>query len=231
MNTNMNTAPQRQEIEELLPWHAAGTLSRRDAQRVGQALASDPELARQFELVSAELSETIHLNETLGAPSARAMNKLMAGIEAESGVARQAKPSFSFSTWVAEKLSSFSPRTLAYSATAAALAICLQFGVLTGVAVNTALKPASEYQTASGHPTTAPLTGSFALISFTPNAQMSDITGFLEKHKAMVVDGPRPGGLYRVRLAATALPRTEVDTIIARMREDGALVRFVAPTE
>ena len=27
-------APERQEIEELLPWHAAGTLSRRDAQRV-----------------------------------------------------------------------------------------------------------------------------------------------------------------------------------------------------
>ncbi|MGB8612795.1 MAG: hypothetical protein WCD60_14320 [Pseudolabrys sp.] len=38
-------APERQEIEELLPWHAAETLSRRDAQRVEEALARDPELA------------------------------------------------------------------------------------------------------------------------------------------------------------------------------------------
>ena len=60
-------------IEELLPWHAAGTLSRRDAERVEAALARDPELARRFELAREELSATIHLNETLGAPSARAI--------------------------------------------------------------------------------------------------------------------------------------------------------------
>jgi hypothetical protein len=37
---------ERHEIEALLPWHAAGTLSRRDADRVEQALACDCELAR-----------------------------------------------------------------------------------------------------------------------------------------------------------------------------------------
>ena len=62
-------APERQDIEALLPWHAAGTLSRRDSDRVEQALASDRELARRYELVREELNETIHLNETLGAPS------------------------------------------------------------------------------------------------------------------------------------------------------------------
>ena len=71
MTTTLN-APEREEIEQLLPWHAAGTLSRRDAQRVEQALQSDPELARQYALVREEFSETIHLNETLGAPSSRA---------------------------------------------------------------------------------------------------------------------------------------------------------------
>ena len=62
---------EREEIEALLPWHAAGTLSRRDAQRVETALEEDRDLARQFDLVREELGETIHLNETLGAPSAR----------------------------------------------------------------------------------------------------------------------------------------------------------------
>jgi hypothetical protein len=77
--TEINKQPGRHEIEELLPWHAAGTLSRRDADRVEQALAGERELARRYELVRQELAETIHLNET---PSARAMEKLFAAIDA-----------------------------------------------------------------------------------------------------------------------------------------------------
>jgi anti-sigma-K factor RskA len=79
----INKEPERHEIEALLPWYAAGTLSRRDADRVEQALASDRELARRYDLVREEFAETIHLNETLAAPSARAMEKLFAAIDAE----------------------------------------------------------------------------------------------------------------------------------------------------
>ena len=69
---------ERHEIEALLPCHAAGTLSRCDADRVEQALSDDPELARHYDLVRQELAETIHLNEMLGTPPARAMEKLFA---------------------------------------------------------------------------------------------------------------------------------------------------------
>jgi hypothetical protein len=79
----INEEPERHEIEALLPWHAAGTLSRRDANRVEHALAGDRELARQYELIREELVETIHLNETLGAPSPRAIERLFAAIDAE----------------------------------------------------------------------------------------------------------------------------------------------------
>jgi len=82
MNTK-NKETEHDEIENLLPWHAAGTLGRRDTQRVEEALANDPELARRFEMVREELGETILLNETLGAPSGRAMEKLFAKIDAE----------------------------------------------------------------------------------------------------------------------------------------------------
>ena len=81
MNTANNDT--RGDIEELLPWHAAGTLSPADAQRVQAALARDPELARRYELVREEFAQTIHLNETLGAPSPRAMQALFAKIDAE----------------------------------------------------------------------------------------------------------------------------------------------------
>jgi anti-sigma-K factor RskA len=82
--------PERHEIEALLPWYAAGTLSRREADLVERVLAGDNELARRYDVVRQELAETIHLNETLGAPSARAMEKLFAAIDIEeTGGARR----------------------------------------------------------------------------------------------------------------------------------------------
>ena len=71
------------EIEMLWPFHVAGTLNARDARRVDEALARDPELARQYAVIREEYAETIHLNESLGAPSVRAMQKLFAAIDGE----------------------------------------------------------------------------------------------------------------------------------------------------
>ena len=81
--TAINKQHARHEIEELLPWYATGTLSGREAERVEQALAGDRELAQRYELVRRELVETTRLNEALGAPSVRAMEKLFAAINAE----------------------------------------------------------------------------------------------------------------------------------------------------
>ena len=77
------------EIETLLPWYAAGTLRRRARQRIEAALRTDPALAQQAELVREELAETICLNESLGVPSARAMDRLMAAIDDETLAARK----------------------------------------------------------------------------------------------------------------------------------------------
>src|SRR5262244_260931 len=90
--TAINKHRGRHKIEELLPWHVTGTLSRRDADRVEQALAGDRELARRYELVRHELAETTRLNETLGGPSARAMEKLFAAIDAYEAGARCQAP-------------------------------------------------------------------------------------------------------------------------------------------
>ncbi len=70
---------ERRRIESLLPWYAAGTLSRSDADCVEQALASDIGLARSYALVLEELAETVYLNERLGGVA----EKLFAAIDAE----------------------------------------------------------------------------------------------------------------------------------------------------
>ena len=90
--TASNRQPTGHEIEELLPWYATGTLSGREAKRVEQALVGDRELARRYELVRQELAETARLNEALGVPSARAMEKLFAAINAEEARAPRPRP-------------------------------------------------------------------------------------------------------------------------------------------
>src|ERR1700742_1892164 len=122
------------EIEMLLPWHAAGTLNARDARRVEEALARDPELARQYAVIREEYAETISLNETLGAPSARAMQKLFAAIKAEPG--RKPSRSLRLRARVSEFFAGLSPRTLAWSAGLGAVALLVQAGVIGAVLMN-----------------------------------------------------------------------------------------------
>jgi hypothetical protein len=225
MNATNQDAPERSEIESLLPWHAAGTLSRRDAQRVEDALARDPELARHYALVRDELGETIHLNETLGAPSPRAMEKLFAAIDAEP--ARRQTGSFSLGGRVSEFFASLSPRTLAWSASAAAIAILLQAGLLADIALKDT--KTAGYQTASA-PTTDPGAGAFTLIRFAPQASSDDITKFLEANKLSIAAGPMAGGLYKVRVAVTGIPKGELANIVKKLQAD-KVVGFIATAE
>ena len=224
MNMIKNKASEREEIEALLPWHAAGTLSRRDAQKVEQALARDAELATQYETVRHDLVETIGLNESLGAPSARAMQKLMADIEADASTARRVKSSFNLGEWLSDRLSSFSPRTLAWSATAAALAIVLQAGLLAGMFVNEK-QGNSLFDTASVSKNEPAMQGTFALISFAPGASAADITKLMQAYNMKIVEGPS-GEMFTVKLAVTGMPKEDLARLIKQL-QDEKTVRFV----
>ena len=231
MNAMKQEAPEREEIEALLPWHAAGTLSRRDAQRVEEALARDPELARRYALVRDELGETIHLNETLGAPSARAMEQLFAKIDAEPARRQESfSASFNASLNLGSRISEFfaglTPRTLALASGAAMLAILVQAGFIAGVMLN---ETKTGYQTASA-PTTTPDAGTFALIRFAPQASADDVTKFLETNKLSIASGPTAGGLYKVRVAVTGIPKAELARIVKKLQED-KVVGFIATTD
>jgi len=222
MTTNKDT---HSEIEELLPWHAAGTLSRRDSQRVEEALARDPELARRYALVREELGETILLNETLGAPSARAMETLFAKIDAEP--ARKPAVALNLGARVAEFFAGLTPRTLAWSATAAAIAILLQAGLIATIVLKS--QSPGGYETASA-PSTDPGVGAFTIIRFAPQASSDDITKFLEANKLQIAAGPTAGGLYKVRVAVTGLPKEELARIVKKLQQD-KVVGFIATTE
>lgn len=224
MMTKSQEAHEPGEIEALLPWHAAGTLNRRDAQRVEEALRRDPELARRYELVREELGETIHLNETLGAPSARALEKLFAKIDAEP--ARRPAVSLNLGARIAEFFASLSPRTLAYASGAAVLAILLQAGFIGGIMLKET--QTSGYQTASA-PSTDPGVGAFTLIRFAPQATSDDINRFLQANKLSIVAGPVAGGMYKVKVGMAAMPKADLAEIVKKLQQDKT-VSFIATT-
>ena len=217
----MNTEPERHELECLLPWHATGTLSRREAERVERALAGDRELARCYDLVREELAETVHLNETLGTPSPRCMEKLFTAIESEE--ARRPRRGTDLADRISGFFSGFRPRTLAWAATAAVAAIFVQAAVIATVVMK---DEGSGPKLASVSPD-----GSFALVRFTPHATAAEITSFLGTYRASLVEGPLSSGgsLYRLRLAETKLPANEVAKIVRSMQEQSKIVGFVAP--
>jgi hypothetical protein len=229
----MNTIEkEREDLEALLPWHAAGTLSRRDAERVERALAGDRELARRYDLAREELHETIHLNETLGAPSARAMEKLFAAIDAEP--ARRPKVSFDLAGRLAGFISGFSPRTLAWANAAGALAIVLMAGVITTDFVTRQTRQATEVATnqlgadRTGLASAEQRDGSLAVIRFVPKATATDISKFLFTNGASVIDGPMTGEMYTIRLPETGKAKEDH---IKQMQAQSTIVDIIAPKQ
>jgi anti-sigma-K factor RskA len=221
MNSVSREAPERQEIEALLPWHAAGTLSRRDRERVERAIANDSELARRLMLVREELQETIHLNESLGVPSARAMEKLFAAIEAE-GAPAPPRRSFDLFGRVSEFLSGFAPRTIAYAAAAATVVLFLQSAMLTAVLMKDhADTPTPQLASANTS------SNAHAMIRFSPQATSAEIISLLNAHGAEIVDGPRNGSFFRIRFSAE-LSSEEIVRKVQRMQSETKVVEFVA---
>jgi len=212
MTTRNNKDAERQALEDLLPWHAAGTLSRQEAQLVEAALARDPELARLYELVRGELAGTIQLNETL--------EKLFARIDAEP--ARRMRRAPGLGARMAEFLASLSPPTLAWAAVAAAVVIMLQAGVIGSGLLKSG--PGGSYVTASAPGEAAG--GTYVLIRFAPKASAADVTAFLEARKASIAGGPA-AGFYRVRVAPAGLQKEELSNIIKEIQKDKT-VDFVA---
>lgn len=216
------------EIEMLLPWHAAGTLNARDTRRVDEALARDPELARQYAVIREEYAETIALNESLGAPSARAMTKLFAAIDGEP--ARAPSASLNFSARIAEFFAGLSPRTLAWSASLGALALLLQAGVIGAVLVK---NQTSTFQTASLS-TNAPITRDlgaaappYALVRFAPEARIADITALLDNYQATVTDGAK-GGMFRLQFGNRAMSKDELAGLMSRLQREKIVTLAVA---
>jgi hypothetical protein len=232
MATNNKKALEQEpgEIEALLPWHAAGTLSARDTRRVDEALARDESLAKQYAAIREEYAETIALNESLGAPSSRAMAKLFAAIDAEP--ARTPSVSLNVSTRIAEFFTKLSPRALAYSAALGAIALLLQAGVIGAFLA----KQPGSFQTASLPSTKDTITrtlgqetGPRAFVRFAKDARMSDITAFLDANQASIIESS-VGGMFRIQFGDKPMSRQEIAGLMTRLQNE-KIIDLAAPAQ
>ncbi len=224
MTDAIATDPRRAELEELLPFYANGRISSADKARIEQALAADPELGLRLEIIREDMAETALLNESLGAPSPRALDRLMAGIEAEPRQAPlMARAKGGMIAWLGRWLAAQPPRRLACAGAAALAIMVVQGAVLTGLAVRGG---GGAFETASA-PTQA--SERYVLLSFAPEAKASEIAAFFRRYEASVVDGPRANGFFKVRVGDAKLSTAQVDAIAARMKAEAGIVSFVAP--
>jgi hypothetical protein len=59
--------------------------------------------------------------------------------------------------------------------------------------------------------------GAVVAVRFVPTASAAEITAFLDTYQASVVGGPRPGGLFRLRVSDRAMGPDELAAIAARI--------------
>lgn len=197
MTTNIEMNESRREIEELLPWYAAGVATPEEARRVENALAADPQLRQSLELVREDQSAVILGNEMLKGPSARAYEKLAAALEAEP---RRSAPmatrvSRGLMGWIEQTLAALQPRRLAYAGIAAAVIVMLQAAVIGGLIVREQSGGGPGLASTREQATSR---GTHAFVSFVPAASAADIQALLQRVGGAIIDGPNARGLYRV---------------------------------
>ncbi|MGI9477794.1 MAG: hypothetical protein ACR2PI_13920 [Hyphomicrobiaceae bacterium] len=220
---------EREDIELLLPWYVNGTLEPQDVAKVEAYLDKHPDMATQLATLREDMDETIHANEAIAGPSGAALDRLMTDIGQETPIRhRVAQARRGLMTMVDDFLHSLSPGRLGWTALAAAAVIMLQAGVVGTMMMNPPTGGGSTYQTASGGKA---LSGTFVLVQFKPGASVEKVSTFLTEQGAEIVAGPKPGGLYRVRVSTKKLDDKQRLAVIENLRSSETLINMVLPSQ
>jgi plasmid stabilization system protein ParE len=219
----MTPPTEHSELAELAPFYVAGTLSADEAARFEAALAEDAELARNVAAARSERDEVLALNEALPGPSPRAYDMLFAQIGAEPPRRMNIWRQLDLGARLAQILS---PRALGWAVATACLLVCVEAGFLVANHGN----PAGGYRTASQPREDLEDTGAFALVAFAPEANANAIFALLDKARVQIVEGPKTGGFYRIRLGGPDMTPLETHRRLEILRQANGVVSFVSWT-
>jgi hypothetical protein len=204
------------EIIALLPFYVTNKLDSRDRSRVEQWLQMSPHAQVALERAAGELAATQDANEAIRVP-AGALARLNAELGSTKARRERSDPTEAWWERVANVFD-FGDRRLAW-----AMASALVVAFLVHVSLPSVSPGPGSYELAGGKDTAAPSGGPVALVVFTRNASMSDVTRLLGTYGARMVSGPRGPGAYEIQFNA------ESDTPVAeRMKRFAAQTALVA---
>lgn len=223
MNEQTTEEIEREEIEMLLPWYATGRLDRNDMAKVERYLARHPQLSQQLEMVRTEQEQTVAANEALGSPSAGAIDRLMASLPARPGHAPW-RAGTRFFQGVAAFFTAPTAGGIRWAAVAVAALVAIQAAAIATLLLS---DRGGTYQTASGQQSGD---GVSAHIVFTDDATALAISKLLAEFDANIVDGPKPGGVYTIRLRMEDRSQAAREVLLRRLAERRDIVRAVLPS-
>jgi anti-sigma factor RsiW len=214
---------EREEMEMLLPWYVTGRLDAADLAKMEAYLARHPEVARQLDLARTERDETVAANEALGLPSAGATARLMASLPAARPGWAAMRALRGGLQQVGDLLAAPTANAVRWAALAAAVLIAVQ-----GVAIVSLLNErAGTYQTASGGQSGD---GIALLVTFADDAKATAISQLLTDLDGSIVDGPKAGGVYKIRLRTEDRSTAGREALMRRLAGRRDIVRAVLPS-
>jgi anti-sigma factor RsiW len=225
-DNNVNAA-EPDEREALIPWYVTGKLDEDERAAVEAYLEEHPEARKQLALVGEEIDAALIVSDAIDAPSARMLDRLMADIDAIEGPQRAGSGVFArainaLTAWLPET----APMGLRLAGVAAALVICAQAATIGWFVVKQQV-PAGGYETASDSGATQ-AAGPSLLVSFQDGARAADIAKLMDSVGAVIVDGPKPGGVFVIRLKSATMSHDDVVAAIAALQARADVVKFAA---
>lgn len=209
------------EVELLLPWYATGRLSDEERRRVERYLEANPQARFQLELIEEELGAVVADNERLPVPSRESFDRLMAQVETEAPAgADRATFGEGWLTRIGAWFGDFTPQMRGAMA-AAAFAVVLVQATAIGLLLR---EDGAVFETVAEHPAPA-VDGETVLVAFAPDTPAQAITELLTEIGGAIVDGPRAGGVFVIRLAEGVVA---AEAVVA-LQERPNMVTFAAP--
>jgi anti-sigma factor RsiW len=221
MSKKISPEIQDDEIEMLLPFYVTGRLDPDDAEKIDERISRCPDIENILSLIREEREGAVAANKAVAARPVVDFERLAAAIAITP--ARTASPAQSLLDWIRRWFEIPASQPRAWLGAAAAFLIVAQ-GAAISLLVATQHPPtltiASGGREAPGSATTA-------VVRFADDATTLAVAGTLAELGMAIVDGPRSGNLFSVRLGAKEMTEAERSHAIDKLRARSDVVIFV----
>lgn len=209
------------EIEMLLPFYVTGRLDPDDAGKVDERIGQFPDIENVLSLIREERQGAVAANKAVAAVPVVDFERVARAIAANP--VRTASAAEPMLDWIRRWLEVPVSRPRAWLGAATALLIVAQSA---GIALLVATRYPPTLTVASGGPQ-APGSGTTAVVRFADGATTLAVASTLAELGMTIVDGPKSGDLFRVRLGADEMTDAARSHAIDQLRSRSDVVKFV----